>query len=382
MYKIGFRMKELHLKKTLTFIFLCSMIALSVQPFAYSQPPAPTAAEIRKQLDEIEVRMKELTQKMGSVQSEIDRMNRELEIAVEKYNEAVEQLKSRRTRLEEIRLLAQQKQKELEQQQEIYGNRIKSLYIYGKLQYLEIVLNSSSFSDLISRVYFAILLSKHDSELVEKLLSKKTDLEKIQTELEEAIDLEQQALYQLSLRKMAMETEIKRLEDYKHGLSNEIKRLLVEQQKLLEKQRELYRASTENVIYAYDLTVEPGSVVETALKYLGIPYLWGGEKPETGFDCSGLVRYVFLQHGIDLPHYSGYQFKMGKPVETDELQPGDLVFFGNPVHHVGIYVGNGYFIHAPKTGDFVKITPLSSRIDYAGARRILGYVQPSTSSVF
>lgn len=382
MEKTGFQIKESHFKKILAFILLCSMIVLIVQPFAYSQPPASTAAEIKKQLDEIEVKMRDLTRKMGPVQAEIDKMNRELEIAVEKYNEAVERLKSQRTRLEEIRLLAQQKQKELEQQQEIYGNRIKSLYIYGKLQYLEIVLNSSNFSDLISRVYFAILLSKHDSELVEKLLSKKTDLEKIQTELEEAIDLEQQALYQLSLRKMAMETEIKRLEDYKNGLSTEIKNLLIEQQQLLERQRELYRASTENVIYAYDLTVEPGSVVETALKYLGIPYLWGGEKPETGFDCSGLVRYVFLQHGIDLPHYSGYQFKMGNPVEADELQPGDLVFFGNPVHHVGIYISNGYFIHAPKTGDFVKITPLSSRIDFAGARRILGYMQPSAGSVF
>lgn len=377
MEKFDFFSRRLKINKLLTILLIVSLVLLPIQPAAYSQPPASSPYEIKRQLEEIEAKIANLTQKMGDVQTQLERMYRELEIAVEKYNEAAEQLKYRRTRLEEIRLSAQQKQMELEQQQKIYSERVKSLYIHGDFGYLEIILNSTSFPDLISRVYFAILLSKHDAQLVEKLQSKKADLEQIQTELEEAIDLEQQALYQLNVRKISMEEEIKKLEDFKKNLSQEIRNLLAEQQRLLEEQRRLYRASTENIIYAYDLDVEPGSIVETALKYLGVPYQWGGENPKTGFDCSGLVRYVFLQHGIDLPHYSGYQYRMGKPVDPDDLQPGDLVFFGNPVHHVGIYIGNGYFIHAPRTGDFVKITPLSSRRDFVGARRIIGYVAPS-----
>ena len=80
---------------------------------------------------------------------------------------------------------------------------------------------------------------------------------------------------------------------------------------------------------------------------MGIPYVWGGSKPSTGMDCSGFTRYVFKQHGVNLPHYSGYQAQMGVPVTLADIQPGDLLAFGFPVHHVGIYIGDGLFIHTP-----------------------------------
>ena len=112
----------------------------------------------------------------------------------------------------------------------------------------------------------------------------------------------------------------------------------------------------------------PGTPVETALAYHGVPYLWGGETPR-GFDCSGLVLYVFEQHGVQLPHYSGSQFRLGEKVTASAMVPGDVVFFGSPIHHVGIYMGGGYYIHAPRTGDFVKISKLADRSDFAGARR-------------
>jgi len=116
------------------------------------------------------------------------------------------------------------------------------------------------------------------------------------------------------------------------------------------------------------IVVEPGSPVETALAYHGVPYLWGGATP-SGFDCSGLILYVYKQHGVNLPHYSGAQFQLGEKISPAGLQPGDVVFFGSPVYHVGMYVGAGYFIHAPRTGDFVKLSKLADRKDYAGARR-------------
>ena len=107
-----------------------------------------------------------------------------------------------------------------------------------------------------------------------------------------------------------------------------------------------------------------------ALRYLGIPYLWGGASPATGFDCSGLVMYVYAQLGIQLPHYAAAQYQLGTPVDRSQLQPGDLVFF-DALDHVGIYIGNGQFVHAPQTGDVVKITALSDFGDsYVGARRL------------
>jgi cell wall-associated NlpC family hydrolase len=116
------------------------------------------------------------------------------------------------------------------------------------------------------------------------------------------------------------------------------------------------------------IVVIPGSPVETALAYHGIPYVWGGATP-AGFDCSGLIMYVFAQHGVNLPHYSGSQFQLGQKIALADIQPNDVVFFGNPVHHVGMYVGGGYFIEAPYTGSYVRISKLSSRNDIAGVRR-------------
>jgi peptidoglycan DL-endopeptidase CwlO len=106
-----------------------------------------------------------------------------------------------------------------------------------------------------------------------------------------------------------------------------------------------------------------------ALKYLGVPYVWGGESPK-GFDCSGLVAYVYAQLGITLPHYAAAQYQLGVAVPRDQLQPGDLVFFDS-LDHVGIYIGDGQFVHAPHTGDVVKITSLADYgPGYVGARRI------------
>lgn len=118
-------------------------------------------------------------------------------------------------------------------------------------------------------------------------------------------------------------------------------------------------------------------VVNTAQQFLGVPYVWGGEGPR-GFDCSGLVTYVFRQLGVELPHYTVSQAEKGTPVDRTALQPGDVIFFGENggtgfLYHVGIYVGDNSFLHAPRTGDVVKVSKLEGRYDtnYACARRYL-----------
>ena len=116
------------------------------------------------------------------------------------------------------------------------------------------------------------------------------------------------------------------------------------------------------------------AIVNTAKKYLGVPYVWGGTSPR-GFDCSGLVQYVCRQNGISVNRVAADQARNGSYVSRDNLQPGDLVFFakGGRIHHVGIYVGNGNMIHAPQTGDVVKISSINSsyrKSTYAGARRV------------
>jgi cell wall-associated NlpC family hydrolase len=116
-----------------------------------------------------------------------------------------------------------------------------------------------------------------------------------------------------------------------------------------------------------------GGVVGIAMQYLGVPYRWGGADPSTGFDCSGFSMYVYAKVGVSLPHHAATQFGMGTAVSRSELQPGDLVFFDG-LGHMGMYIGGGQFIHAPHTGDVVKISSLdeswyASR--YVGAKRVL-----------
>ena len=102
---------------------------------------------------------------------------------------------------------------------------------------------------------------------------------------------------------------------------------------------------------------------------LGTPYLWGGTGPR--YDCSGLMMKAYASVGISIPRTSKQQSTFGKSVSKSNLQIGDLVFFGNPVHHVGMYCGNNQYIHSPKTGDVVKISSLSGRKDYTCARRVV-----------
>jgi cell wall-associated NlpC family hydrolase len=110
-------------------------------------------------------------------------------------------------------------------------------------------------------------------------------------------------------------------------------------------------------------------VVDTALAQRGKPYVWAAAGPGS-FDCSGLVDYAFAAAGVGLPHSSLLQSQMGQPVSRSQLQPGDLVFFYSPVSHVGIYIGNGQMVHAPTTGDVVKVSDIDVMGYFAGARRI------------
>jgi cell wall-associated NlpC family hydrolase len=111
-----------------------------------------------------------------------------------------------------------------------------------------------------------------------------------------------------------------------------------------------------------------GKAMQAALSQRGVKYTWGGESPGSGFDCSGLVEWAYGKAGMSLPHSSQAQSHVGRPVPRSRLRPGDLVFFGHPVHHVGIYVGEGKMVDAPNFGEPVRVDRLFS--GYSGARRL------------
>lgn len=115
------------------------------------------------------------------------------------------------------------------------------------------------------------------------------------------------------------------------------------------------------------------ALVRGAKQFLGVKYVWGGEDP-SGFDCSGLMQYVYHQFGINVPRVSQAQFQAGMKIDPAQAQPGDMVFFrssgsATAPGHVGMALGNGQFIQAPRTGDVVKISNLADRSDLVGVRR-------------
>ncbi|MFB4312859.1 NlpC/P60 family protein [Actinomadura sp. 21ATH] len=114
----------------------------------------------------------------------------------------------------------------------------------------------------------------------------------------------------------------------------------------------------------------PAKMARKALTKIGSPYVWAAAGPNS-FDCSGLVVWAYGKVGKPgLPHYTGALYGEGRKVSRGELRSGDLVYFGSSLHHMGIYLSDGKYLHAPQTGDVVKISKMSDRSDYAGANRI------------
>lgn len=156
--------------------------------------------------------------------------------------------------------------------------------------------------------------------------------------------------------KEVIESENKELVKQKKQIESDISTFRQEISKI---QTEIKEANLrEEILQRYGVYVSSNmDIVETALQYLGTPYIWGGTTPN-GFDCSGFVRYVYAQHGVYLSRTTYTQIYDGTQVSVSDLQPGDLIFPNGD--HVGMYIGNGKMVHAPQPGDVVKISNIGS----------------------
>lgn len=303
---------------------------------------------------------------LKNLMEQLDAIDAETEIASENYN-------SSRARLERIRSDIKHANHDYAVVSKAYKIQVKKLndravtiYRQGDDTLWALIFESESFSQLVANVQYLAQLSTSDARLLGQIADQRTDLQNTLAQLKE--DEKEAASLEFELKARKIEVT-QRNEDRTATLKNHNRELLalLDATAATEAAAETQLANQIILGQYKDITVEAGSPVETAMAYRGIPYVWGGAS-KSGFDCSGLLVYVFAQHGVKLPHYSGSQYKMGTAV-TGQLEPGDAVFFGSPVHHVGIYIGGGYFIHAPHTGDVVKISKLSIMNDYVGARR-------------
>ena len=254
---------------------------------------------------------------------------------------------------------------------------------------LAVILGARSLDDLISRIETVNSLSKQDSALINQVVGFQHQIVRRRTLLRQ----ERIRQHRLVGERAAERNRIQgRLASERHlysSVRSQLQQMISQQQAAQAQPRSAHgsrrrcsrprrRAASASAIPrpARCRRGTYSGVVGIAMQYLGTPYVWGGASP-SGFDCSGLVMYVFAQVGVSLPHYTvaQYNYPNSVSVPRNELQPGDLVFFAG-LGHVGIYVGNGQFIHAPHTGDVVRIDSLSGgwySSEYDGAKRILGY---------
>ncbi|MBO1305754.1 C40 family peptidase [Enterococcus sp. 669A] len=210
--------------------------------------------------------------------------------------------------------------------------------------------------------------AKEYTELVEAITKQQKALEKKRQEYQAAQDLLTTTIEKQTASKAELEKELADNQELLTRIQEEERQ---QEQALKAQQEALLQQVIVGQTFATDEEVSEKAqdIILSAKQYLGVPYVWGGTTP-SGFDCSGLMQWVFAQNGIGIPRVSQAQQASVKEIPISEVQPGDLVFWGRPAHHVALYIGDGYFIQAPQPGDVVKITH-NSWYPFESAGRVL-----------
>ncbi len=298
------------------------------------------------------------------VKAQVEELDAKVEIAAEEYNEAnsaykqvTAKVSSTEKKLAELTAHQAKLQKHLD-------TRVEGMYRTGPLGFLEILFGASSFEEFSTNWDLLKSMNEQDAEAVADMKKTRAEVSKTKDELKATQAQAKKERDALAGRKTSIEKQLAERTKLLTGLESQISQLQAEAEAAA---RRTYRPPARDE--GGDPGTQPKSgIVSIAKSKLGSRYVWAASGPNT-FDCSGFTMWVYQQVGVSLPHSSRAQYNSGPRVSRANLKPGDLVFFGRSViHHVGIYVGGGMYIHSPRTGDVVKISSLN-RSDYVGACR-------------
>jgi peptidoglycan DL-endopeptidase CwlO len=338
----------------------------------------------------IEAKRAELAQ----IQSQLDTINSRVEAASEAYNGAQYELGQVEARVKDNETQTAQTVKDLAASRAVLAERLRELYATPEPSLVEVLMQSGSITAAADQLDLLDRVGQQDAAVVGNLRSHKAELVTLHKQLEQDRATAAEAVQQKAAQKQKVEALLSQRKAVYDNASAELKQAINAEK---ERQRQAAAAAAELARQraaaaaapttpvasspvasspASSGTVAPSTVpsgagnagaVSAALSQLGTPYVWGGAAPG-GFDCSGLVSWAYAQIGKSVPHYTGAIWSAFPQVSSSDLQPGDLVFF-NGGEHVGMYIGGGQFVHAPHTGDVVRVATLSTRGDYVGAVR-------------
>lgn len=329
----------------------------------------------------------------SAARERLDELSADLEERTEEYLEAQEALDVTKTQIRMNEVDVRMAQEDLERRQARLDERVVSIYRSGRIDWVSVFLGVTTFEDFVTRLDLMQRIGDSDALVVASVKDARQRLESVRA------GLENRRSEQLVLKKDAeskysrLQAAVKAQEAYIASLDAALKQLVAEErerQEQIARERAAAAARTAATrgggrggrsFDAAALGRPHPEVVTVARRFVGTtPYKWGGTTP-AGFDCSGLVLYCYREIGISLPRTSRQQYRVGAfipPDRLDLLQPGDLVFFGrggdpDRIHHVGMYIGGGDMIHAPQTGEYVKVASFTGRVesrgDYVGAVR-------------
>jgi len=313
------------------------------------------------------------SQQAAETAREIDALDKELAVSAEAYNRVKVQLDTISEKVDSTRKRLFEIKENLKERRTVLNERASRLYKNGRTSMLEVMLNTKNFADFLQRADFVYRVTQSDSQLVTRIKVARDSVEELERQVAEQQRQQEGLVQQEAAKKYQIESKLNERRTLLNGLNADIQRLLSEQVRTQQASVAALNAQAQTNL----VNVPQGSLAKTALKYLGVPYHWAGAGPgacPTGehkicFDCSGLTQYVYKLHGIDMPHNAAMQFNRAVKVTLQQARAGDLVFFGMPPHHVGMYLGDDMFVHAPQTGDVVKVSRLSNRKDLSGIGR-------------
>jgi peptidoglycan DL-endopeptidase CwlO len=395
---------------------IMTIVMVFTMCFAFFSTPA--AAVSKAQITALQQQQTALAKKKADIQAQASAINSKVSAQTEKLELLSQQLDVTNSELQNLTqqiafytnsiaemenelVLDEQKEAELLAE---YKVRMRAMEENGSSTYISIVLGASNFQDLLGRIECVKEIMEHDDNLINDVRAAqvKVKQQKADTEAEVAAEqiafasyqdkqadlVNQQAEVKTVLASLQansadynkqLET-VKALQSTISGQITSMKSELAEQQRLQAEQNAAKQTTPSNNSTWYGETTGTGTgqdIVNYAKNFLGVNYVYGGTSP-SGFDCSGLVYYCYRHFGYSVNRTAASLAYSGKAVSSSDLKVGDIILFtstdGGYVGHTGIYIGGGQFIHAPHTGDVVKISSLSDSYytaHYWGARRVI-----------